>query len=88
MKRKLIISFCMSLAMLLAPTLALAQSQKVKGTVLDENGEPIIGATIKVAGQTAGGTVTDYCGSAEFTQGNSVVATNGIIQQDLLNAIL
>ena len=66
MKRKLIISFCMSLAMLLAPTLALAQSQKVKGTVLDENGEPIIGATIKVAGQTAGGTVTDLDGNYEI----------------------
>jgi len=36
----------------------------------------------------AGGTVTDYSGSADFTQGNSVVATNGMIQQDLLNAIL
>jgi myo-inositol-1(or 4)-monophosphatase len=36
----------------------------------------------------AGGTVTDYDGSADFTQGNSVVATNGLIQQDLLTAIL
>ena len=35
----------------------------------------------------AGGTVTDYQGSEDFTQGNSVVATNGIIQQDLLSAI-
>ena len=35
----------------------------------------------------AGGTVTNYAGSADFTQGNSVVATNGFIQQDLLNII-
>ena len=35
----------------------------------------------------AGGCVTDYSGSADFTRGNSVVATNGIIQQDILNAI-
>jgi myo-inositol-1(or 4)-monophosphatase len=35
----------------------------------------------------AGGTVTDYAGSADFTQGNSVVATNGVIQQDILKAI-
>jgi myo-inositol-1(or 4)-monophosphatase len=36
----------------------------------------------------AGGQVTDYSGSDDFTQGNSVVATNGVIQQDLLEAIL
>ena len=35
----------------------------------------------------AGGTVTNYEGSENFTQGNNVVATNGVIQQDLLNVI-
>ena len=35
----------------------------------------------------AGGTVTDYSGSQDFTQGNSVVATNGVIQQDFLSVI-
>ena len=35
----------------------------------------------------AGGTVTNYEGSEDFTQGNNVVATNGLIQQDLLNVI-
>ena len=35
----------------------------------------------------AGGIVTNYAGEADFTQGNSVVATNGIIQQDLLSVI-
>ena len=35
----------------------------------------------------AGGMVTDYDGSTDFTQGNSVVATNGVIQQDLLKVI-
>jgi myo-inositol-1(or 4)-monophosphatase len=35
----------------------------------------------------AGGMVTDYDGSTDFTQGNSVVATNGLIQQDLLKVI-
>jgi myo-inositol-1(or 4)-monophosphatase len=34
----------------------------------------------------AGGTVTDYDGSTDFTQGNSVIATNGLIQEDLLKA--
>jgi myo-inositol-1(or 4)-monophosphatase len=35
----------------------------------------------------AGGMVTNYEGSEDFTQGNCVVATNGVIQQDLLNVI-
>lgn len=37
--------------------------------------------------EEAGGKVTDYQGSDDFTQGNSVVATNGIVQQDLLDVI-
>lgn len=35
----------------------------------------------------AGGMVTNYEGSEDFTQGNNVVATNGVIQQDLLNVV-
>jgi myo-inositol-1(or 4)-monophosphatase len=35
----------------------------------------------------AGGTVTNYDGSPDFTQGNCVVATNGVIQQDLLSVM-
>lgn len=35
----------------------------------------------------AGGLVTNYEGSEDFTQGNNVVATNGVIQHDLLNVI-
>lgn len=38
-----------------------AQGQTVKGTVLDENGEPMIGATVKAVG-SQGGTVTDMDG--------------------------
>ena len=37
--------------------------------------------------QEAGGTVTDYSGSGDFTRGDSVVATNGIIHQALLDGI-
>ena len=59
---------------------------------LDGYAEQYIGQWDYMAGSLivteAGGTVTDYSGSADFTQGNSVVATNGMIQQDLLNAIL
>lgn len=35
----------------------------------------------------AGGMVTNYEGTVDFTQGNNVVATNGVIQKDLLNVI-
>ena len=35
----------------------------------------------------AGGRVTNYEGSEDFTQGNNVVATNGLIQQELLDVI-
>jgi len=36
----------------------------------------------------AGGTVTDYDGMADFTQGNSVLATNGIIHQQLQSQLV
>ena len=58
---------------------------------LDGYAEQYIGQWDYMAGSLivieAGGTVTDYAGSTAFTQGNSVVATNGLIQHDLLNAI-
>ena len=58
---------------------------------LDGYAEQYIGQWDYMAGSLivmeAGGTVTDYAGSSDFTQGNSVVATNGIIQQDLLTVV-
>ena len=49
-------------ALLLMAVVAQAQGQTVKGTVLDENGEPMIGATVKAVGGQ-GGTVTDMDGN-------------------------
>ena len=58
---------------------------------LDGYAEQYIGQWDFMAGSLivmeAGGTVTDYSGSSDFTQGNSVVATNGIIQQDILDVL-
>ncbi len=58
---------------------------------LDGYAEQYIGQWDYMAGSLivmeAGGMVTDYEGSEDFTQGNSVVATNGIIQQEFLEAI-
>ena len=70
---------------------AMALCQVAAGR-LDGYAEQYIGQWDYMAGSLivmeAGGQVTDYSGSDDFTQGNSVVATNGIIQQDLLEAIL
>lgn len=48
--------------MAFAATPALAQSRAVKGTVVDENGEPVIGASVRVEGQE-GGVITDLDGN-------------------------
>jgi TonB-linked SusC/RagA family outer membrane protein len=52
----------MTMAALLTPLQIFSQNLKtVKGTVLDENGEPLVGATVKVPG-TQNGAVTDLDG--------------------------
>ncbi len=62
MKRTSIISLCFGfLAMTATP--ALAQSQSVKGTVVDENGEPIIGASVRIVGNNSTGVITDVNGN-------------------------
>ena len=69
---------------------AMALCQVASGR-LDGYAEQYIGQWDYMAGSLivmeAGGIVTDYDGSTDFTQGNSVVATNGLIQQDLLKVI-
>ena len=58
---------------------------------LDGYAEQYIGQWDYMAGSLivmeAGGVATDYAGSEDFTQGNSVVATNGVIQGNLLDII-
>ena len=58
---------------------------------LDGYAEQYIGQWDYMAGSLivmeADGRVTDYAGSEDFTQGNSVVATNGVIQGNLLDII-
>ena len=51
--------------MMLTVTLAaMAQeTRKVTGTVIDQTGEPLIGATVKAVGSQTGGTVTDLDGN-------------------------
>ena len=40
-----------------------AQNIIVTGTVLDSTGEPVIGANVKVAGNSSVGTITDFEGN-------------------------
>jgi TonB-linked SusC/RagA family outer membrane protein len=72
MKKFLLTFFCM----LLSVTLGFAQGNRITGTVVDENGEAIIGASILVKG-TSSGTVTDVEGkfSLNATPGATLVFT-------------
>ena len=69
---------------------AMALCQVAAGR-LDGYAEQYLGQWDFMAGSLivmeAGGRVTDYAGSGDFTQGNSVVATNGVIQQEILDCI-
>ena len=47
---------------LTASTAIMAQGTKMSGQVLDENGEPVIGASVQLAGKMGTGTVTDLDG--------------------------
>ncbi|MBQ7419249.1 MAG: TonB-dependent receptor [Prevotella sp.] len=62
MKKRFIISLCLSMMAFFAVP-ALAQNQTVTGTVVDETGEPIIGASVVVDGQKNIGTITDFDGN-------------------------
>ena len=61
MKRTLIISICLTALMAWTALPTMAQDQTVTGTVLDDMGEPVIGATVTVAG-TKQATVTGLDG--------------------------
>ena len=58
---------------------------------LDGYAERYIGQWDYMAGalivQEAGGLVTDYDGRSEFNQGDSIIATNGVVHQELLEAV-
>ena len=58
---------------------------------LDAYAEKYIGQWDFMAGamivKEAGGHVTDYQGNAHFTQGNSIIASNGIIHEELLSIL-
>ena len=65
MKRKYIKSLAFGMALTCAVP-AMAQNKVVQGTVLDDLGEPVIGATVKVAG-TKNAVVTDMDGNYKLS---------------------
>ncbi|MGV8962430.1 MAG: SusC/RagA family TonB-linked outer membrane protein [Candidatus Saccharimonadaceae bacterium] len=78
MKRKHLLKL-RSLVTLVLSVIALslsAQNLTVSGSVADAKGEPIIGATILVAGESGRGTVTDYDGNYILEN----VASNSTLQ--------
>jgi len=63
MKRLTLLFTCFIMSMVLA----IAQNKQVSGTVLDENEEPITGASVFAKGTTTIGTVTDLNGNYSFS---------------------
>jgi TonB-linked SusC/RagA family outer membrane protein len=52
--------------------LAIAQNKQVSGTVIDENGEPVVGASVIAKGAATVGTATDGSGKYAFSVPESV----------------
>ena len=80
MGRSLLMAFLMSMMSLVA----VAQNN-VRGTVVDENGEPVVGATVRVAG-TQTGTITGIDGNFSITappQGVLSVSYVGFTTQEV-----
>jgi TonB-linked SusC/RagA family outer membrane protein len=83
MNKKFIFSLCLSLVMSLFSLSAFAQNQTVTGTVVDELGEPVIGATVTVVGQKTA-TITDMDGNYKIAvpkNGKVTITYIGYISQ-------
>ena len=80
--------FCLlAFLLILTPPKALAQENKITGTVVDTTGEPIIGATVVQKGNQSNGTATDLDGNFAMTLTGSgrtiVVSYIGMETQEL-----
>ena len=84
--RKFIARICLGTIMAFAASPVMAQNQTVTGSVVDENGEPVIGASVMVSG-TKTGTVTDVNGTYKINvqKGQKVVISYiGYLPQTVL----
>ena len=87
MKKNKLFYICLVLLMSIVSLNASAQTT-VKGTVVDEAGEPIIGATVQVKGSTTG-TITDFDGNYTIAVpakgqlvARSVISSTGTVSTD------
>ena len=77
--------YCLLATLLLTPGSVLAQ-RVVKGTVLDSNNEPVIGASVIEKGNPKNGTVTDLDGNFTLNLKNgktAVVSYIGMTPQEI-----
>ena len=83
MKKLILLWTCFLISM----GLAIAQNKVASGTVVDESGEPIVGASVVVKGDAAIGTVTDLNGAFTLNVPSSaqtlVVKYLGMADQDI-----
>ena len=66
MKRTILKKVTFFLLLLFMGSVCFAQNRQLNGKVVDQNGEPVVGASIMVVGQNATGTVTDLDGNYEL----------------------
>lgn len=81
----LMCKFCLLTGFLLMPLVALAQGT-VRGTVVDSNDEPIIGASVVEKGNARNGTVTDLDGNftLKLVKSKTAVVTYiGMVSQEI-----
>ena len=66
MKRTILKRVTFFLILLFMGSVCFAQNRQLNGKVVDQNGEPVVGASVMVVGQNATGTVTDLDGNFEL----------------------
>ena len=84
MKQAILKSAAFILSFVLVGFSAFAQNRQISGKVVDKNGEPVIGASIVVVGNTAIGAVTDLDGTYSLNvpaQANVTVSCIGYASQ-------
>ena len=69
MERKTLISLCFGCMALVSTPIYAQQEQTIKGTVVDQNGDPIIGASVRMVGKKGDnvGVITDIDGNYSLT---------------------
>lgn len=66
-KKRFIIRLCLGAMLSMATLTVSAQNRVIKGQVVDETGDPVMGATVVVEGSTSNGVITDIDGNYTIT---------------------